>query len=646
MLTDDEFHEKISTLVGCGPDTMEATLARNRSRHQGLVDRVLQRRNELKAQRDHELPVPDGVSEQEFFGEHFRKACDLLGTTLRDVCKYERTKTEYDRMRTLLRDERITKAEYDVKIEALFGVPEMKADEVLRTLQKSQLTRVQQLVAAAQHIREQEVEERQTAEYARLKHQQYVQKLQTQVTQRIAKERLRSDNAVARQRAALEKVLIQRGVQETVGRAEKVAYFLRTPSLRKKAPPDIKNAGLLPKTTAGEERKKLWLMDRRSKAMAKTRSSAAVNMGQTGADSVRAGRPLTASEKRELMMEERAAEMKEKEAKKLHGSEMARKEKEAELRKKMYNQSLKRSERENARKMMMQAQSKNEEHMRNKLKQDEMRLAALKEIQEQERKAIAAIQKQARDEEARLKAMMSKAESDFEFNPGAGLAKIGIDMNKIQQHVKVRTTKLLSKSEAITTPTVDVPVPRSRPPSAISPQNRKQTMSGRSRPTSAPPSGPVGHDQSHVEPRPATAIARSGRPGTAHSKRSRPGTASSSRLRDMPEDGIPDDLSDIGIDDDPDSLRMASLETLRVELGKNLYQIVVEEQESEKERLRMLAAVHPNKKAHLNRLFEQEREEASQRIMRVAAENEMVILQEMALMSEAEEAFEFAGGDQ
>ena len=114
----------------------------------------------------------------------------------------------------------------------------------------------------------------------------------------------------------------------------------------------------------------------------------------------------------------------------------------------------------------------------------------------------------------------------------------------------------------------------------------------------------------------------------------------------MPEDGIPDDLSDIGIDDDPDSLRMASLETLRVELGKHLYQIVVEEQELEKERLRMLVAVHPNKKAHLNRLFEQEREEASQRIMRVAAENEMVILQEMALMSEAEEAFEFAGGDQ
>jgi len=36
-------------------------------------------------------------------------------------------------------------------------------------------------------------------------------------------------------------------------------------------------------------------------------------------------------------------------------------------------------------------------------------------------------------------------------------------------------------------------------------------------------------------------------------------------------------------------------------------------------------------------LFELERQEASERIMRVAAENEMVLLQEMALAAAAEE---------
>lgn len=51
----------------------------------------------------------------------------------------------------------------------------------------------------------------------------------------------------------------------------------------------------------------------------------------------------------------------------------------------------------------------------------------------------------------------------------------------------------------------------------------------------------------------------------------------------------------------------------------------------------MLAAVQPRKVGHLNRLFEQERLEASDRIMRVAAENEMVLLQEMALVAAADE---------
>ena len=69
----------------------------------------------------------------------------------------------------------------------------------------------------------------------------------------------------------------------------------------------------------------------------------------------------------------------------------------------------------------------------------------------------------------------------------------------------------------------------------------------------------------------------------------------------MPEDGIPDDISEISGDEDAETLRMAHLEKLRIEQGKNLYHIVREEQELEKERLRMLAAVQPNKVGHLNR---------------------------------------------
>jgi hypothetical protein len=103
-----------------------------------------------------------------------------------------------------------------------------------------------------------------------------------------------------------------------------------------------------------------------------------------------------------------------------------------------------------------------------------------------------------------------------------------------------------------------------------------------------------------MPPRPATAISESFRPGTASSK-GRPGTAQSRLSRGIPEDGIPDDISEISGEDDVASLRMAQMEKLRIEQGKNLYHIVREEQELEKERLRMLSAVQPNKVAHLNR---------------------------------------------
>lgn len=58
---------------------------------------------------------------------------------------------------------------------------------------------------------------------------------------------------------------------------------------------------------------------------------------------------------------------------------------------------------------------------------------------------------------------------------------------------------------------------------------------------------------------------------------------------------------EVSEEDDVEILRMTRIEKLRIEQGRNLYHIVREEQELEKERLRMLSAVQPSKVAHLNR---------------------------------------------
>lgn len=149
-----------------------------------------------------------------------------------------------------------------------------------------------------------------------------------------------------------------------------------------------------------------------------------------------------------------------------------------------------------------------------------------------------------------------------------------------------------------------VPIPHTRPSSAAQevPDARTDLKRNQLRPSSAPPRGPANGGTLNMPPRPATAISRSFRPGTASSK-GRPGTAGSLRLKgSVPEDGIPDDMEEeVSEEDDVEILRMTRIEKLRIEQGKNLYHIVREEQELEKERLRMLSAVQPSKVAHLNR---------------------------------------------
>jgi hypothetical protein len=96
-----------------------------------------------------------------------------------------------------------------------------------------------------------------------------------------------------------------------------VDRYLATPYLRKKAPPDV---AMVPKTTAGMERKKLWLIERNSKAQAKIKPTPAhagdSQQQETSqrSDSLQPQRALTALEKREMLIQEKAEQIKMKES--------------------------------------------------------------------------------------------------------------------------------------------------------------------------------------------------------------------------------------------------------------------------------------------------------------------------------------------
>ncbi len=360
IFSDVEYAAKISEVLGEGPEAIDSTLARYRKRHEGLVSTVLQAMEALKAEQEEQLPVPPEVDEDVFFSEDFAKACKVLSVNLEDVCKFERTKAQYARLKRLRNDERIMDDEYAAKVRQLFGVPELAAEATLNVLHKTQRELIEKLLSTMQEIKHAEWEAQQAAELAQQKHDDYVAALRQQVEQKIAKERAKAENALARQRTALERVLIQRGVQETVRKVEKADRYLATPYLRRKAPLDV---ALIPKTTAGIERKKLWLIDRSSKAQAKTKHGHTValaggtdntGMGEQAlgeasrAPAAQLHRPMSAIEKREMLLQEREEEMKRKESAKLHRSEMMRKQKEAEIRKKQHQAKLKQIHKENA----------------------------------------------------------------------------------------------------------------------------------------------------------------------------------------------------------------------------------------------------------------------------------------------------------
>ena len=593
----DEYIAKIFDLVGAGPEAIDDTVARYAKRQAVLVETVLQARQILKDEMEGKMPVPPEVDTEDFFSAEFEKACHLYNVTLSDVCKFEHLKIAFLRLKRLRADERILDVEYTAKVEQLFdGVQGKEADEKLRDLHKEQLELIEKLLAAMQTIKHTEWQAAEAAELAQIKHNQYVEALRQQVERKVAKERHKAESVVARRRAALEKVLIRRGVEQTVREVEKADRYLATPYLRKKASAEI---SWIPKTTAGQERKKLWLIDRNYKAQAKTKfdsSLAFSHIQHEKMQSLQPRRPMSALERREFLLHEKEDKIRSKESRKAHESEMVMKEKEAELRKQQHKRNLKKIQAENAMKRMESAREQRADHVMNKLNMDANRLAAFKEMQLQQRIAIAAIQKQARDEDAVLKAILVRAECDFEYRPEG----LGIDFDKIERHVNSRSTRLLRTSDSVFTPELEVPLPRTRPSSAAQEKPASSSsMKRHLRPSSAPPGGPAHSSQPHMTQRPATAATRSTRTGASNSG-SRPGTASS-RLKGMPEDGIPDDISDISEEDDAESLRMARLEKLRIEQGTNLYHIVQEEQVLEKERLRMLSAVHPNKVGHLNR---------------------------------------------
>jgi len=170
----------------------------------------------LKNDLDEKLPVPPEIDEEVFFSAHFQSACELASVTLKDVCKFERTRADYLRLKRLRTDERISDEEYAAKVERLFGVPEQKADQTLTSLHKTQQDLIEQLLASTQRIKHAEWEADQQAAIARKKQEDYVAELNRQVEQKIEQARRKAEGDVARLRTALEKALIHRGVEGVV----------------------------------------------------------------------------------------------------------------------------------------------------------------------------------------------------------------------------------------------------------------------------------------------------------------------------------------------------------------------------------------------------------------------------------------------
>ncbi|KAJ1478344.1 hypothetical protein T484DRAFT_1904777 [Baffinella frigidus] len=640
-LTGDEYIEKIVLLTGQHPDKAEAELEKRRTKRDDLLRTVVATMECRQAAARGAFPLPSGLTTETIALSSFAQACRFLGVSPAALARPEEFNPKADRA---VERTRLKAVEVGVMKEA-------------RAIQAGNISWIKEAMG---RIEEQEKKERRLVAGGEAARARFMVEMTAKIDIGIARERLKAEQALGRQRMQLEQLLIQTGIEEEMRRVQagdlevakataahsmalskegaKPATAAHSMALSKEGAKPVKialaNAKNLPthvdvisRETAAVERRKLFLLQRTRNA----RSVGSANFGNTtpksDASSEAETRFRATLERRQALLDARTVKVARanQEKEESLAGRMARI---AAERKKVLELSKKRGGRIlHGKEEREWAEQRRSDLLQGKLALTEQRQEAAKDLRERERDARIEIQAEVQANANQIRKLAEKMDGDNEFDGLAWAREHGIevDQSRIEEQIRQQMSKRLATPDSISVPVTDNLIPASTP--------------SRHRPVSAPPGGPSDGARAWGagSQRPASAVGVR-QPGLRLPSGKRPGTAGSRRpgsaLPRMPEEGR-DFLRDPLRQFEEEDTAAERLEAMRIAQEKNLHRVVVDEQQKEGQRQEMLAAVQPAQRGTLARLFDHERAQATERIMRMAAENEMVLLQEMAMAASA-----------
>lgn len=300
-LNDQEYADRIRQLVDCEVDQVDPIMDGLKFARDLLLRSVMGTMKELERQADTSLPfpVPSSLEVEEFTSEDFRNACDIHGVTLATVAETERIVQETERLERLLNHERIPQDEYHRNVLSLTGHPPSMLSKFIKERRKAEATLISKIRKIVKDKKKQAKMEEEAKQNAIQKKEAFLSKLKAQIDDAIAKEQAKADLTLMRKRSRLEKLLIQRGIEEQLAQVEHADAHIKPETKPRPGSTTGKTYEYVSKGTAALERKKLFL-DHRTKQSRLNRVSSQ--------DSEVGGVPskvLAARERREALAQER-----------------------------------------------------------------------------------------------------------------------------------------------------------------------------------------------------------------------------------------------------------------------------------------------------------------------------------------------------
>jgi len=610
-----EYDEKCKSYTGANSDGVGEAFARMKRQRDALVDKVREEIKFIIEENSKSIPCPRMLTEDEFRSEFFLKACKQMATTLEQVSKPTKARQELDRMQTLVANERFTTEEIEPKVKELLGCEWLDAEDVLMRQLRANDELCDKLLKLANEIQKDEEKRKKQAEEEKKRRRQMIDSMAAQIDRAIEAEERGAKKDLARRRMQLEDLLIQKGVAERLKQLEEVEDNTTAHAHIVKKEPTWQHVPLVTRSRAAKERRNMFMRLRARqpeppplyeekkkgtapKMLQRTESGGVLTRERESKDATL--RLVNLVKAREEDMRLRAKQVHES---KLERAQRRKEEVDGDRKRRMELMKLRAPDRVVIQSRVNSLREAKARDVHRKLLADDERILTMKTFKGEQRRLIEEMQKKSKVQEDAVRDFMRRAKGgETVTTQMASELGIEIDQDRVAVMIQQLTEGLTQPPSAIVIPKVDRRGLFEAPPSHKDLFSRVVP-----RPQSAPPTSPGAGEGGH-----APGKHGSGRPSSAMMTTKRPSPSKPSGKVLHKEDPV------------------CAMEVMREEHAASLLTIVRAEREREAERGAMLDAVLPSRRRTLELLFEKERRKASKNILKIASDNEVIILNEMA----------------